>query len=339
MRRPYVPYHQIEMAEKQVGRLIRAAGLSEDRAGMANRLIGLGDFPSAEAIRSASPIMAISDFSEFRDSTEIIFSRLQTEGVFDAALPDMIAAELRANILTGDAIALFEVGEGMPIPLSMTDIAVLGELLPLKVAALVPFTTEFLRGLKPETDATLIRSFVNSISATTDMVLISRLIQNAGTAIVATSDFAGDILAASQLILGGKAGRLHLVISPTTALQFGFATATDGTFLFPGFDLNLGGNIGGIPTHVSDQLPQDSSGPSALLFDASRIAANKGSIDIQRSENAAIQMMDNPVDGAAQVVSAFQTNSVFIRLLRVFGLKLPSETIAVVFSGVGAWFS
>jgi hypothetical protein len=338
MRR-YVPYNQIEAAEKQIGRLLRAVGLSEDRTGMANRLIGLGDYPSAEAIRSASPIMAISDFSEFRDSTEILFSRLQTASVFDSALPDMLAAELRANIISGDPIVLFEVGEGMPIPLARTTLEALGEMLPTKVAALIAFTVEFLRGLKPETDTTLNRSFVNSIAAATDMVLIDRLIQNAGVTTPATNDFASDILAGSELIVSDHVGKLHLIVAPQTARQIAFSTTPDGQFIYPNFDLINGGTVAGLQTHVSDQLPQDSSGPSALLFDASKIAANRGSINIERSENAAVQMSDTPTNGPATVVSSFQTNSVFIRVLRIFGLKLPAEPIAVHFSGVNAWFS
>lgn len=338
MRKKYILSHQVEQSEQLLGRLMRAAGLSRDRQEMSNRLIGLGDFTSAEAIKSAAPLLAISDFQEFRESAEVLFSRLQSESVFDAALPDMIAAELRANILTGDAILLYEVEEAEPIPFARTDFAGFGELLPLKVAALIAFTSEFLRGLKPETDMTLNNSFLRAVAAATDAALIRRLSENAGTSTPATGDFAEDIKNAAGIILGGGTGRLHLVISPATALQFAFATAADGAFLFPSFDANTGGVIGGIQAHVSDQIGDDSSGGRALLFDASRIAANKGSIDIQRSENASVQMRSDPENEHSTVVSSFQSNSVFLRILRTFGLKLPDAKISVEFSNVGNWF-
>ncbi|MCR6651246.1 MAG: phage major capsid protein [Cellvibrionaceae bacterium] len=339
MRSRYVPHHQVEMTEKQISRLLRSCGLSDDRPSMANRLSGFGDFAAAEAVKEAVPLLAISDLPAFRESFSIVLDRLAAVSVFDAVLADMIAAPLRSQIFSGEPFALFEIDEGVPIPFSSTTIEDFGELLPVKVAALVAFTNEFLRGMTAEVDDTLKNAFLNAIARATDAALIRRLIPNAVTATPATNDFAADIQNAAQLILGGAAGRLHLIISPSTALQLGLSTTPDGGFLFPNFDVNSGGVFAGFPVHVSDQLKQDSTGPSAILFDASKIAANRGSIDIQRSENAVAQMRGDPVSGHAQVVSSFQTNSIFLRLLRIFGLKLPSEQIAVEFSGVNSWFS
>jgi Phage capsid family. len=340
MRKKYILSHQIENAEQLLGRLMRGAGMSDSREAWANRLIGMGDYPAAEQIRAATSTIAISDIQGFRETFSVVFQQLQTASVFDSILDDTIQAPIKSQIFSGDAFALFEVAEGRAIPFSSSAFEDLGELPLVKVGALLAFTIEFLRGLTAEVDNTLNNAFLRAIAAASDSALTRRLHENAGPATAASSSLADDIKNARQSILGSKAGRLHLIISPATAMQFAFATTPDGAFLFPNFDLNSGGSIAGLSVHVSDQIGDDSSGGRALLFDASRIAANRGSIDIQRSENAAVQMRDDPETGHATVVSSFQTNSVFIRILRTFGLKLPDEeVIAVQFSGVNNWFS
>jgi hypothetical protein len=338
MRQRYVPFHQHQMAEQLLGRLIRSCGLSDDRQSMANRLAGFGDFGSAEVVKTLESIMPLSDVPAFRENFSILFDRLPTVSVFDAILQDAVPAPIRGQIISGEPIALFEIGEAQPIPLAISNFSDEGELPLVKVGGLLGYTQEFLRNLAPEIDDALNRAFLNAIAAASDRALFNRLAANAGPAIPATSSLAADIQSAGELILGSAAGRLHMVISPATAMQFAFATSTDGTFIFPNFDANIGGAIGGVQTHVSDQLGDDSSGGRALLFDASRIAANRGSINIERSENASVQMRSDPENGPTQVVSSFQTNSVFLRVLRTFGLKLPDEQIAVEFTGVDAWF-
>lgn len=328
------------MAEQLIGRLIRSCGLSDDRLSMASRLAGFGDFAAAEAVKSAAPLLAISDFPSFRENFAILFDRLPTISVFDSVLPDMVPAAIRGQIIAGSPLALFEVSEGQPIQFAFGNFTDEGELLPLKVGGLIGYTKEFLRNLAPEIDDALNRAFLNALASATDRALINRLITNAGGAIAATNDFSADILAASELILGDRIGKLHMIVAPQTARQIAFATNTNDEFLFPNFDLVNGGSIGGLQTHVSDQLPQDSSGPNALIFDASQIAANRGSVDIQRSENASVQMLSDPTTGATTMVSSFQTNSVILRILRTFGLKMSDdETIAVEFTGASSWFS
>jgi hypothetical protein len=339
MRKKYILSHQVENAEQLLGRLMRGAGMSQDREGWANRLIGLGDYAAAEQLRAATPTIAISDLDGFREPFSVLFQQLQTASVFDAVVDEMIQAPIRSQIISGDHFALFEVVEGAAIPFASSALEDLGELPLVKVGALLAFTIEFLRGLTAEVDNTLNNAFLRAIAAATDAALIRRLAENAGPAIPASSSLAADLKAGAEFILNRKSGRLHLIVGPRTALEIALATNMNGEFLFPGFDVNTGGILGGIQTHISDQIGDDSSGERALLFDASRVVANRGSIDVQRSENAVAQMRDDPLNGHATVVSAYQTNTVFLRILRTFGLKVPdNETIAAEFSGVGNWF-
>jgi hypothetical protein len=339
MRKKFLLSQQIESAEQLLGRLLRGAGSADSRDALASRLAAMGDFRGAESLKEAASTISVSDIEGFREPFAVFFQQLQTAAVFDSILDDAIQAPLKSQIFTGAPFALFEVAEGRPIPFFSTTFEDLGELTPRTVGGLVGLTNEYLRSMTPEVDATLNRAFLNAIAAASDAALIRRLSENAGPAIPATSSLAADIQSAGQLILGSAAGRLHMVISPATAMQIALATATDGAFIFSNFDSNTGGVIGGIQTHVSDQLDDDSSGGRALLFDASRIAANRGSIDILRSENASVQMRSDPENGPTQVVSAYQTNSTIIRVLRIFGLKLADEQIAVEFTGVNSWFN
>lgn len=149
MRR-FVPFHQIEATEKQIGRLLRATGLSNDRQEMSNRLIGLGDYASAETVKEAAPLVSISDLPAFRENFSILFDRLPTLSVFDAILADAVPAPIRGQIFSGTPLALFEISEGQPIPFAMGNLTDEGELLPLKVAGLLGYSQEFLRNLEPD---------------------------------------------------------------------------------------------------------------------------------------------------------------------------------------------
>jgi hypothetical protein len=339
MRKKFLLSQQIESAEQLLGRLLRGAGSADSRDALASRLAAMGDFRGAESLKEAASTISVSDIEGFREPFAVFFQQLQTAAVFDSILDDAIQAPLKSQIFTGAPFALFEIAEGRPIPFFSTAFEDLGELSPVTVGGLMALTNEYLRIMTAEVDDALNKAFLRAVAAASDRALINRLIANSATPIPATNDFAADIQNAGQLILGGAAGRLHIVISPATAMQFAFATTTDGAFIFPNFDLNVGGNAGGIPVHVSDQLGDDSSGGRALLFAASKIAANRGSINIERSQNAVAQMRDDPETGHATVVSSFQTNSAFLRILRVLGLKIPDEQIAVEFTGVNSWFN
>ena len=53
-----------------------------------------------------------------------------------------------------------------------------------------------------------------------------------------------------------------------------------------------------------------------ILIDAAQIASYDGGLEVETSINAAIEMSDDPSDGAAARVSAFQTNITVLKLLK-----------------------
>jgi hypothetical protein len=71
------------------------------------------------------------------------------------------------------------------------------------------------------------------------------------------------------------------------------------------------GDLLGAPLVISQ-----SAGPYLVLVDASDLAIADGGLSVGVSEMAAIQMSDTPTPGAAQLVSAWQNDLVFLRVVR-----------------------
>lgn len=97
-------------------------------------------------------------------------------------------------------------------------------------------------------------------------------------------------------------------------------------------DLGItGGTISRAPAIVSP-----AAGARLILLDASSIAIADDGIDVSRSEQAAIEMVDNPsassVSGTgAQLVSAFQANAVVLRYVRWLSWqRLVSDAVAFI---------
>jgi hypothetical protein len=93
----------------------------------------------------------------------------------------------------------------------------------------------------------------------------------------------------------------------------------------------LGGSIAGAPAIVTRSAAQ-----RLILVDAAELAFSDGGVEIRRSENAAIEMVDNPGGNAStptatQVVSAFQTNAVVLRYTRYLSWKvLQDDAVAFI---------
>jgi hypothetical protein len=86
-----------------------------------------------------------------------------------------------------------------------------------------------------------------------------------------------------------------------------------------------GGTIAGVPAIVSR-----SAAHRMILVDASEIAVNDEGLDVSRSTNAAIQMLDNPTNNsvtptATNVVSAFQAGVTILKYVRYLSWLLLRE--------------
>lgn len=108
----------------------------------------------------------------------------------------------------------------------------------------------------------------------------------------------------------------YLVLHPLTALALSMKRGSDGLTAFPSVSVK-GGTLFGIPVLVSASVPTSVSGGSIIvLVDASEIQSVEGSVLVDASEEASLQMRTDPLSGATTLVSLFQNHLVGLRITK-----------------------
>jgi HK97 family phage major capsid protein len=116
------------------------------------------------------------------------------------------------------------------------------------------------------------------------------------------------------------------VMSANRALALSLMRNALGQPEFPGITVN-GGTFAGLPVIVSQYTTADSRGDFVFLLNAGDIyLGDEGGVQIDMSEEASLQMLDNPTNDSTtptptQLVSMFQTNSVAFRAERTINWK------------------
>jgi len=111
------------------------------------------------------------------------------------------------------------------------------------------------------------------------------------------------------------------VTAPEVVTQLMMYGTNDNATLFP--DLQFGGgSISGIPVIPTDAAAGFGSPAENLLMlvDAAKLGIDPGTVVFDSSDSASLQMTDTPANGAASLVSMFQTNSIALRGYRWFSL-------------------
>lgn len=112
--------------------------------------------------------------------------------------------------------------------------------------------------------------------------------------------------------------------TPAVARFLAFMRDALGNVAFPGVTPN-GGTLDGIPLRVSQYLANNggSAGSPFILVDEAEVwLADDGSVTLDASEQASIEMLDNPTNSssatvtATSMVSMWQTNSIALRAER-----------------------
>ena len=137
-----------------------------------------------------------------------------------------------------------------------------------------------------------------------------------------------------------------LIVDSSTALSLSMMINTFGQKIFPDMTMTGGTFLGGVPVVVSDSVPHNTAGGTAILVNAPEIlVADEGGFDIAMSRDASLLMTDtspqtdqdsvtpNP---ATAMVSMFQTNSVAFRAERAIGW-LRARTTAVAYVTAVNW--
>ena len=273
---------------------------------------------------------------ELQIATSGFVDSLKNVGVFDRMLDSMRRVPLRTPLAVATvAAAGADVDEVKPAPVSRLTLA--GPTLPeMKAQAILVLTREILRAASSAATALVGRELRTSTAAATDRKFLADLadgvtpITSSGSSAAAVLADLADMLAA---VPTGSASKLFLVVDSPTAKGLSVKPTTDGTIAFGNMTFS-GGEIAGLPALVSDSLPASGGSPTlptAMLIDASQIAAETDVMTLDVAEHADLQLATNPVEGAANMVSMWQTNCTALRVSRRFGFeRLKSSAVAVL---------
>lgn len=242
------------------------------------------------------------------------------------------------------------VGQGKPIPVSkMNTIEVtLGM---AKVAGMVVLTKELMNSSAPSAEMLVRNDMMATIATFSDVQFVDpnvaavsnvspASITNGLTALVPTGTTAAHLRADVQTLFGtfiaanDDPTTCAWIMDPVTALAISLMQNALGQPEFPNITM-FGGTFFGLPVVVSNSANiagSPNSGHLLILVKQSDILfADEGGIEIDASQEASIQMLDNPTnassDGTATtMVSMFQTNSVALRAIRAINWKKRRST-------------
>jgi hypothetical protein len=293
----------------------------------------------------ASPLIALQTLAN------AFFASLKNESMLDALLqggakplpPNVIYAVTTARGSGNSAL------EAQWIPLS-DDAFAKATAAPNRSLALVCVSEDLLRFGSDLANNLLAAELRSAISVAADVEVLATL--TAGlTPISSAGNPRADLREAFEQINLGQASKPYIFVAPSIlkdmALMGDTGTAAStlhsGPPSFPDLALPQGGSIGGVPCMAVDVLEGYGSptGSSMLVVDASQLAGDPGILDILASNEASLQMLDNPTVGSPQnepgavtLVSMFQNDSVAIRATRWFMLQRARASACAIVSGI-----
>ena len=246
------------------------------------------------------------------------------------------------------------VGEGKPKPLTKFDFQSI-TLDFTKIANIAVLTDELVRFSNPSAEALVRDNLAEAIIVQTDKDFVDPAnagsagvkpasITNGVTAVAASGTTQAALLADLKklfntfLAANQNPATAALIMTPTLAYAIGNIQTPLGTLAFPNIGMN-GGELGGLPVIVSQNVPTVSAGSYIIMVDTrSLLLADDGQVTIDVSYEASLQMDDSPTNAsnpiaATSVVSLWQTNSLGIRAERYINWVKARSTAVAYISG------
>lgn len=314
------------------GNIMAAIAAGEELPGSAAAVAILKSAVAAGTTSDPTWAGALADYvasqRAFFDAPEsgAVFDRLRADGAMLSA-PLHVQLVVSATALSGDVL-----GEGQPGAFSALNFSG-PPLEPQKALAFVGVGDTLLRAAGPAGQAMLARALRAGVVAATDKQFLADITTGAST-VTGSSSVLADLGAGLAVVNTTGTGRPYLVVSPITANKLATKATTTGEQAFPSMTPN-GGELAGVPVLVTDQVPaEDSNGAKAVLLDATAVVGNAEIVTLDASQSAAMQLSNTPVAGAANLTSAFQTNTTFLKARRWFGYRLIRSTGATLLEGL-----
>jgi HK97 family phage major capsid protein len=257
---------------------------------------------------------------------------LQSLGLFSAfdqilTAGGFLRVPLRTRVsvvtLAGNA---YTVGEADAKPISRMSLAA-NEIQSWKTVGITVLTDELVRSISSVAAEFIGNELRRAVGYTADQAFTSLLIDSTGAPTVASAgsaaaNFLSDLGNALEQISYGATSRLFLIVPPALNKRLLIMRDSGGWIL-------ADGAVGaGIRIVCSDALTD-----TAILLDASQVAAASGDVTVDQSRNSAIALDDNPTaDG--HLTSLFQANLVAARCERYFGAEVLRDDCLALITGV-----
>jgi len=253
---------------------------------------------------------------------------LRSASAFDAMLPWMKVLPLHQQIVvaSGGATAA-TVPEGTAKPIAKLQFSV-SSITENKTVCIVAITKELLRDANSRLFA---QELTRAVASATDTAFVNRITlgisptpSNGGTSVAILQDLA-TLLAALALDASSK---VFLIVSSDIAKHWAVATSATGELAFPQMT-PMGGAIQGMDVLLSDGVIGQ-----IIAVDSSQIAAAGGTVELDSSGVATVQMdsaPDSPPSATTNLISFWQMNLTGLRATRYWGAeRLRTGAVSVI---------
>ncbi|MGO7866992.1 phage major capsid protein [Rhizobium ruizarguesonis] len=263
--------------------------------------------------------------ADIRIAETAFFTSLRTRSIFfrlwDSGLR-RVPLRTHLGIISLGATG-YIVGEGEPKPLSKLTLS--NPALPVrKAAAILVIGDQVAQDMSSAGQSLVTLELKGSVSDVVDEEFFNIIMPGAPSTPSSGSDSLG--MAADLRVLLGQvntvgAGSLFWAMGPDVANRLSLINTGEGA-MSP-----LGGEFLGLPALVSGMIP-----PGALrLIDAAAVAGNVDSISLDASGQVDLLMQDGDPEGAAAMVSMFQSNATALKAEVAFGVeKIRDNAVAEV---------
>lgn len=270
----------------------------------------------------------------YQKLAESFLASLKNFGVFDSALPfaKPVPLNVQVTVVTLGATGS-TVGQGQAKIISKLQLANTA-LTPRKAVAIIVTSDELLKMGGALASRLFAQELQRAVVAETDAQFLSVItagitpVSSSGsTAIAIGQDFA-NAFAALDL---GNDSKVFVAMNPDDVKHVAVQIASTGERAFPGVGIH-GGDYAGATI-----IPSDAVSGQIIAFDATQIAMGSITIEIDSSNQAAIQMdstPDSPPTASTNLVSLFQSNQTGLRAHRWFGCERLRTAAVSVISGV-----
>jgi len=286
------------------------------------------------SISPASAADHLGDIAQYQVYAASFISSLAPFGAFDFITGDngFLRVPLHAKIgvdsfgITGDTV-----GEAKPVP--FTSLSLAGPaLVERKSTASVAVTDELAKNASPAAFNLFAAALKKAVARATDVAFLGSItdvtaVPRVTSLGLSAEAFAGDLVSAAQAIASGADSRLYAIVPPSALKALALAR-TGGVAAFE--DLTVtGGNVGGITFTATDALTD-----TIVVVDAQQVAADPGTVQVDASRQASLQINSTPGEGSQTLVSFWQNNLMALGAQRWWGAELLRDNGACVITGV-----